>query len=90
MFRAKLAARVRVYSRGHGRNTDKDDAVSGWPPWTAPDIRPVMPNGDLVSLRLLCGRREELGAQWTQGGLPAAPAAGRAHPGREALRPSRS
>jgi len=25
---AKLAARVRVYSRGHGRKTDKDDAVS--------------------------------------------------------------
>ena len=25
---AKLAARVRVYSRGHGRTTDKDDAVS--------------------------------------------------------------
>ena len=25
---AKLAARVRVYSRGHGRKTDKHDAVS--------------------------------------------------------------
>ena len=25
---AKLAARVRVYSQGHGRKTDKDDAVS--------------------------------------------------------------
>jgi transposase len=25
---AKLAARVRVYSCGHGRKTDKDDAVS--------------------------------------------------------------
>ena len=25
---AKLVARVRVYFRGHGRNTDKDDAVS--------------------------------------------------------------
>jgi hypothetical protein len=25
---AKLAARVRVYSRGHGRKTGKDDAVS--------------------------------------------------------------
>jgi transposase len=34
---AKLAARVRVYSRGHGRKTDKDDAVSvGLAPWTAP------------------------------------------------------
>jgi hypothetical protein len=25
---AKLAARVRVYSQGHGRKTDRDDAVS--------------------------------------------------------------
>jgi hypothetical protein len=33
---AKLAARVRVYSRGHGRKTGKHDAVSvGWPRWTA-------------------------------------------------------
>jgi hypothetical protein len=28
---AKLAARVQVYSRGHGRKTDKDDAVSVGP-----------------------------------------------------------
>jgi transposase len=34
---AKLAARVRVYSQGHGRKTDKDDAVSvGWRRWTVP------------------------------------------------------
>ena len=33
---AKLAARVRVYSRGHGRKTGKNDAVSaGLAPWTA-------------------------------------------------------
>jgi hypothetical protein len=28
---AKLAARVRVYSRGHGRKTDRHDAVPGRP-----------------------------------------------------------
>jgi hypothetical protein len=34
---AKLAAQARMYLRGHGRKTGKDDAVSvGWPPWTAP------------------------------------------------------
>jgi transposase len=52
---AKLAARVQVYSRGHGRKTDKDDAVSigmaaldGW------DILPVTCDDAPVSLRLLC------------------------------------
>ncbi len=64
---AKLAARVRVYSRGHGRKTDKDDAVSvGLAALDGTGIRAVIPDGDLVSLRLLCDRREELGAQRTQ------------------------
>ena len=64
---ARLAARVRVYSRGHGRKTDKDDAVSvGLAALDGAGIRPVTPDGDLVSLRLLCDRREELGAQRTQ------------------------
>jgi transposase len=64
---AKLAARVRVYSQGHGRKTDKDDAVSvGLAALDGTGIRPVTADGDLVSLRLLCDRREELTALRTQ------------------------
>jgi transposase len=64
---AKLAARVRVYSRGHGRKTDKDDAVSvGMAALDGTGITPVTCDGALVSLRLLCDRREELTALRTQ------------------------
>jgi transposase len=64
---AKLAARVRVYSRGHGRKTDKDDAVSvGLAAIDGTGVLPVASDGATVSLRLLCDRREELGAQRTQ------------------------
>jgi transposase len=64
---AKLAARVRVYSRGHGRKTDKDDAVSvGLAAIDGTGILPVTCDDALVSLRLLCDRREELTALRTQ------------------------
>ncbi len=64
---AKLAARVRVYSRGHGRKTDKDDAVSvGLAALDGTGVLPVACDDALVSLRLLCDRREELTAQRTQ------------------------
>jgi transposase len=64
---AKLAARVRVYSRGHGRKTDKDDAVSIGPAaLDGTGILPVTCDDALVSLRLWCDRREELTAQRTQ------------------------
>jgi transposase len=64
---AKLAARVRVYSRGHGRKTDRDDAVSvGLAALDGTGVIPVARDGALVSLRLLCDRREELIAQRTQ------------------------
>ena len=64
---AKLAARVRVYSRGHGRKTDKDDAVSvGLAALDGTGILPVASDDATVSLRLLCDRREELIAQRTQ------------------------
>jgi transposase len=64
---AKLAARVRVYSRGHGRKTDKDGAVSaGLAALDGTGVTPVTSDGALVSLRLLCDRREELTAQRTQ------------------------
>jgi transposase len=64
---AKLAARVRVYSRGHGRKTDKDDAVSvGLAALDGTGILRVASDDATVSLRLLCDRREELIAQRTQ------------------------
>ena len=64
---AKLAARVRVYSRGHGRKTDKHDAVSiGLAALEGTGILPVACDDVTVSLRLLCDRREELTAQRTQ------------------------
>jgi transposase len=64
---AKLAARVRVYSQGHGRKTDKDDAVSiGLAALDGTGVTTVTCDGALVSLRLLCDRRDELTAQRTQ------------------------
>jgi transposase len=64
---AKLAARVRVYSRGHGRKTDKHDAVSvGLAAIDGTGVLPVAGDDATVSLRLFCDRREELTAQRTQ------------------------
>ncbi len=64
---AKLAARVRLYSQGHGRKTDRDDAVSiGLAALDGSGVAPVAPDDVLVSLRLLCDRREELCALRTQ------------------------
>jgi transposase len=64
---AKLAARVRVYSRGHGRKTGKHDAVSaGLAALDGTGVLPVAGDGALVSLRLLCDRRDELTALRTQ------------------------
>ena len=64
---AKLAARVRVYSQGHGRKTDRDDAVPvGLAALDGAGITQVTCDDALVSLRLLCDRREELGRLRTQ------------------------
>jgi transposase len=64
---AKLAARVRVYSRGHGRKTDKHDTVSiGLAAIDGTGVLPVACDDVMVSLRLLCDGREELTAQRTQ------------------------
>jgi transposase len=64
---AKLAARVRVYARGHGRKTDRHDAVSvGLAALDGTGVTMVTGDDALVSLRLLCDRREELAAQRTQ------------------------
>lgn len=55
---AKLAARVRVYSRGHGRKTGQHDAVSaGLAARDGTGVLPVTCDGALVSLRLLGDRR---------------------------------
>jgi transposase len=64
---AKLAARVRVYSSGHGRKTDKHDAVSiGLAALEGTGVLPVTCDDVTVSLRLLCDRRDELASQRTQ------------------------
>jgi transposase len=64
---AKLAARVRVYSQGHGRKTDLDDAVSvGTAALLGDGIARVHSDDALVSLRLLSDRRTELVALRTQ------------------------
>jgi hypothetical protein len=62
---AKMAARARVY--GHGRKAGKDDAVSiGLAALEGGGIAQVGPDDVLVSLRLLCDRRGELGALRTR------------------------
>jgi len=64
---AKLAARVRVYSQGHGRKTDVDDAISiGLAALNSSGVSVVRTDDNLVSLRLLSDRRDELGALRTQ------------------------
>src|SRR5512132_2203603 len=51
---AKLAARVRVYSQGHGRKTDADDAVSiGLAALNSSGVSAVRADDTLVSLRLV-------------------------------------
>jgi transposase len=63
----KLAARVRVFSQGHGRKTDKDDAVSvGLAAIDGAGVAQVTADGATVSLRLLCDRREKLVALRTR------------------------
>src|SRR6266567_1665150 len=64
---AKLAARVRVLSVGHGRKTDHDDAVSvAVAAQGAPGLRRVGVEDHGVVLRLLTNRREDLVAMRTQ------------------------
>lgn len=64
---AKLAARIRVFSQGHGRKTDRHDAVSiGLAALDGVGLQEVRLDGDTVTLRLLCDRRAELVALRTQ------------------------
>lgn len=56
-----------MHSRGHGRKTDKDDAVSiGLAALDGTGVTSITCDDALVSLRLLRDRREELIAQRTQ------------------------
>ena len=64
---AKLAARVRVLSVGHGRKSDPDDAVSvAIAARSASSLRQVGVEDQAVVLHLLTKRREDLVAARTQ------------------------
>jgi transposase len=64
---AKLSARARVFSTGHGRKTDATDARSiAVVAVRTPALTPVTVDGDLVVLRLLSDRRDELAHARTQ------------------------
>jgi transposase len=64
---AKLAARVRVLSTGHGRKNDPDDAVSvAVAARSAPQLRPVEVEDLATVLHLLTKRREDLSRMRTQ------------------------
>jgi transposase len=64
---AKLAARVRVLSVGHGRKSDPDDAVSvAIAAQSVPSLRQVGVEDQAMVLHLLTKRREDLVAARTQ------------------------
>jgi transposase len=64
---AKLAARVRVLSVGHGRKSDGDDAVSvAVAARNVPSLRQVRVEDQAVVLHLLTKRRQDLVAARTQ------------------------
>jgi transposase len=64
---AKLAARVRVLSIGHGRKSDPDDAVSvAVAAHSVPQLRQVGVEDQAVVLHLLTKRRQDLVAARTQ------------------------
>jgi hypothetical protein len=63
---AKLAARVRVLSVGHGRKSDPDDAVSVAVAARAGGLRQVRVEDQAVVLHLLIKRRQDLVAARTQ------------------------
>jgi transposase len=64
---AKLAARVRVLSVGHGRKSDPHDAVSvAVAARSVPQLRQVRVEDQAVVLHLLTKRREDLVAARTQ------------------------
>ena len=64
---AKLAARVRVFDTGNARKTDATDAHAiAAVALRTPDLRVLSFDEDLVALRLLADRRDELSARRVQ------------------------
>jgi transposase len=64
---AKLSARVRLLSRGHGRKTDQADALStALAACSTAELQPAVVEGHATTLRLLSDRRDELVASRTQ------------------------
>ena len=64
---AKLSARARVFSTGHGRKTDATDAHSiAVVAVRTPGLNRVAVDGELVALRLLSDRRDELAGARTR------------------------
>jgi transposase len=64
---AKLSARARVFSTGHGRKTDPVDAHSvALVGLRSNDLRVIAVDDATVALRLLIDRRDELGVARTQ------------------------
>jgi transposase len=64
---AKLSARARVFSTGQGRRTDATDAHSiAVVAVRTPGLQVVAVDGELVALRLLSDRRDELARTRTQ------------------------
>ena len=62
---AKLAARVRLLSSGHGRKNDDDDAISvGIAAMTAAHLNTVQIDEAVAALRALVEHREDLVEQW--------------------------
>ena len=87
---AKLAARVRVLSVGHGRKSDPEDAVSvAVAARSVPQLRPVGVEDQATVLHLLTKRRQDLVAARTQTINPAAPAADGHGPRRRPAKPHR-
>ncbi len=61
---AKLSARVRVFDTGHARKTDATDAHAIAALHCAPrNLRVLAFDEELVALRLLTDRRDELSAR---------------------------
>jgi hypothetical protein len=64
---AKLAARVRLLSRGHGRKNDDADAISvGIAALTAPGLHTVAIDDAVLALRALVDHRDDLVKTRTQ------------------------
>ena len=64
---AKLAARVRVFDTGNARKTDTTDAHGiAAAALRTPDLRVLAFDEELVALRLLVNRRDELSARRVQ------------------------